>query len=156
MPDTVLHKLAFSTNSAMLGDRYNDQLAYAFPEAEPPYLPCGKMIIVQLRTPGAFKILPNGEKFYFSDETQEMEKYNIQTALVRRMGPVAYKNRLTLEPFPEGNWCNPGDFVRVPKYGGERITVEAANKRAAIFLTVNDTDVLGLIVGDPLTIKAIL
>lgn len=146
----------FESVSGLLGKRYDERLAYAFPEANPPYLPLGKMIIVQLRTPGDFKILPDGKKFFFTAETQEMEKYSIQTGLVRYLGPVAYKNRLTLESFPEQAWCKPGDFVRVPKYGGERVSVEVANKREAIFLTVNDTDVLGLILGNPLAIKAVV
>lgn len=148
----------FQKNSELLGERYNESLAYAYPEAEPPYLPLGKMIVVQLRTPGAFKVIqtPDGpKKIHFSDETQEMEKYNIQTGLVRYMGPVAYKNRLTLEEFPEGAWCKPGDFVRVPKFGGERVKIDTADKREAIFLMVNDTDVLGFVHGDPLAVKAI-
>ena len=136
----------------------NGRLADAFPSAEPPYLPLGKMIVVQLRTPGDFKTLSNGQKLYFADESKDADKFNIQTGLVRMLGPVAYKNRLTLEPFPEGAWCKPGDFVRVPKYGGDRVGVplKDGTGREAIFLIVNDTDVLGLVNGDPLAIKAIL
>lgn len=144
MPDTVLAD--------------HDRLAYAFPDADLPYLPMGTKIVVQLRTPGDYKILGNGQKFYFTDETKDADKFNIQTGVVRALGPVAYKNRLTLESFPEGAWVKPGDFVRVPKYGGDRVgtpTKDGTN-REAIFLTVNDTDVLGLVNGDPLAIKAIL
>jgi len=138
--------------------KVDERLAYAFPEADPPYLPLGKMIVVQLRTPGDFKILPNGQKFYFTDETQAVEKFNVQTGLVRMLGPVAYKNRLTLGDFPEGAWCKPGDFVRVPKYGGDRVAVPTKDdpKREAMFLIVNDIDVIGLVNGDPLAIKGIL
>ena len=134
------------------------RLAYAFPDADVPYLPLGKMIMVQLRTPGDFKVLANGQKLYFTDETKEYEKHNVQTGLVRKLGPVAYKHRLTLESFPEGDWCKPGDFVRVPKYGGDRVAVPCRDdpKREAMFVVVNDTDVIGLVNGDPLSLKAIL
>ena len=152
---TDRHALPLS-NAKLLGERYNDRVAYAFPEALPPYLPLGNKIIVQLRTPGDFKIMPNGSKFFFADESKELEKFNVQTGLVRCLGPVAYKNRLTLADFPEGDWIKPGDFVRVPKYGGERVSVPLDDKREAIFLTVNDTDVLGYVYSDPLAIKALL
>lgn len=159
MPDSITAKRHFDRVSELLGVRYDERLAYSYPEADPPYLPLGKMIIVQLRTPGDFKIIKTSQgdkKILFADESKDMEKFNIQTGLVRSLGPVAYKNRLTLDEFPEGAWCKPGDFVRVPKYGGERVGVMLDDKREAFFLTVNDTDVLGLVYSDPLAIKAIL
>ena len=158
MPRDPMADQSFKSLKELLGKKYDDKLAYAFPEADPPYLPCGKMIVVQLRTPGDFKILPNGQKFFFTDETKDYEKFNIQTGVVRVLGPLAYKNRATLEDFPEGAWATPGQFVRVPKYGGDRVGVPSKGDpaREAFFLTVNDTDVLGLVYGDPLAIKAIV
>lgn len=158
MPRDALADARIQPLKELLGKKYDDKLAYAFPDADPPYLPCGKMIVVQLRTPGDFKTLGNGQKIYFADETKDYEKYNIQTAVVRVLGPLAYKNRVTMEDFPEGPWATPGQFVRVPKYGGDRVgvPVKGDDKREAIFLTVNDTDVLGLVYGDPLAIKAIV
>lgn len=144
------------TNADLLGKRYDERVAYAFPEAAPPYLPFGNKVIVQLRTPGDFKVMPNGQKIYFADESKELEKFNVQTGLVRCLGPLAYCNRLTGESFPEGPWCAAGEFIRVPKYGGERVAVVLADKREAIFLTVNDTDALGYVYSDPLAIKALL
>lgn len=144
------------SNAVLLGDRYDERIAYAFPEAMPPYLPMGTKIIVQLRTPGDYKTLANGQKIFFADESKDLEKFNVQTGLVRLLGPLAYRNRLNGEPFPEGAWVKEGDFVRVPKYGGERVAVALEDKREAVFLTVNDTDVLGYVYSDPLAIKALL
>lgn len=142
----------------LLGKAYDERLAYAFPDVAPPYVPCGKNVLVQLRTPGAFKTLPNGAKFYFTDETQDFMKYNIQTAVVRSLGPVAFKHRLEMTPFPEGDWAVPGEFVRVPKFGGDRVGVPLndENSRAAYFLMINDTDITGRVYGDPLDLQGII
>lgn len=144
----------------LLGKAYDDKLAYAFPDVAPPYVPTGKNILVQLRTPGAFKVLPNGKKFYYTDETQDFIKYNIQTAVVRCLGPVAFRHRLEMTPFPEGEWAVPGEFVRVPKFGGDRVGVpleeEGTTTRAAYFLMINDTDITGRVYGDPLELQGII
>lgn len=142
----------------LLGKLYTDEIAYAFPDVSPPYLPCGKNILVQLRTPGNFKILSNGKKFYFADESVDFEKFNVQTAVVRALGPVAYRHRLTMETFPEGEWAVPGEFVRVPKFGGDRVGVPLNDEqnRTAFFVMVNDTDAVGRVYGDPLALKGIV
>lgn len=146
------------TLKSLLGKIYDDKIAYAFPDVSPPYLPTGKNILVQLRTPGNYKILGNGQKFFFADESVEVEKFNIQTAIVRYLGPVAFRHRLTMETFPEGEWAVPGEFVRVPKFGGDRIGIplDDEQKRSAFFVMVNDTDIVGRVYGDPLDLKGIV
>lgn len=141
----------------VLGKAYTEKLAYSYPEAMPPYYPVGEKIIVQLRTPGNFKVLANGQKFYLADETVDYEKYNIQTALVRAVGPLAYCDRRDKTPWIEGPWCKVGDFVRVPKFGGDRVGVPLGDeqKRDAMFLAIIDRDVIGVITGDPLGVKTI-
>jgi hypothetical protein len=80
----------------------------------------------------------------------------VQTGLVRAMGPSSFKRRDTLEEWPEGNWCFNGDFVRCPMYGGDRWIVPVPNSVAkddhAIFMMCKDTDLTGLVTGDPLTV----
>ena len=49
-----------------------------------------------------------------TSETRETDAWNTQIAKVLRVGELAFKNRTTMERWPEGNWCEPGDFVRVP------------------------------------------
>ena len=73
------------------------------------------------------------------------------------IGPVAFKNRNTMEPWPEGAWASPGDFVRVPKHGGDRWTVKVPDSEyEALFVVFNDLDITGKITGDPLAIKAFI
>ncbi len=143
---------------SLLGKLYDENLAYAFPDVAPPYLPTGKNILVQLRTPGNFKKLSGGKILYYADESVDFEKFNIQTAIVRYLGPVAYRHRLTMETFPEGEWAVPGEFVRVPKFGGDRVGVALNDdqKRSAMFVMVNDTDIVGQVFGDPLALKGIV
>lgn len=143
---------------SLLGKDYTEKLAYSFPDVVPPYLPCGKNILVQLRTPGNYKILANGQKFFFADESVDYDKMNMQTCIVRALGPVAYRHRLTMETFPEGEWCVPGEFMRVPKFGGDRVGVPINDeqKRTAYFVMINDTDAVGQVYGDPLALQGII
>ena len=57
--------------------------------------------------------------------------------------------------WPEGAWVKAGDFVRVPKYGGDRWTVAIGEDEDAEihFIMFNDLDVRA-IVPDPLSMKA--
>ena len=76
------------------------------------------------------------------------------------VGPLAFKNRNTMEQWPEGSWCKVGEFVRVPKYGGDRWEVPLSNKmgdnESAMFVIFNDLDIIGQVTGDPLAIKAFI
>lgn len=142
------------------GRAYDALLQYSFPDVVPPYVPLGTRILVQLRTPGTFKTLNNGTKFFLPDETVDHEKMTVQTALVRSLGPAAFKNRATMQDWPEGDWCVPGEFVRIPRYGGDRVAVPLNDeqKREVIFMTLEDRDVIGLIHAshDPLSVKQVV
>jgi hypothetical protein len=67
---------------------------------------------------------------------------------------LAFKNRNTQEPWPEGAWSKVGDFVRVPKYGGDKWSVKTDDDQEVIFVILNDLDLVGEITGDPLAFKA--
>lgn len=152
--DVVLPKIP--TVAELLGDSYTDEIRQKFPDAQPPVYPTGINIIVQLRTSGNFKILPNGNKFWIPDETVDADKARAQTALVRAVGPAAYRNRQTLKLWPEGYWCVPGQFIRTPMYGGDRMEVVVPGNEAGdfvLFTTFRDQDCLGIVTGNPLTIK---
>lgn len=144
----------------MAGRKYDEALRYAFPDVVPPYVPLGTRILVQLRAPGTVKTLGNGKTFYLPDETVDYEKMTVQTALVRSLGPAAFKNRATMQNWPEGDWCVPGEFVRIPRYGGDRVAVPLNDeqKREVIFMTMEDRDVIGLIPmeHDPLIVKQVV
>jgi co-chaperonin GroES (HSP10) len=109
-------------------------------------------VLVQIRT--AKKTSEGG--IILHTETRETEIWNTQIAKVVSLGPLAFKNRNTMESWPEGSWCKPGEYVRVPKYGGDRWKVPYGNDEEALFVIFNDLDIVGGVVGDPLAIKAFI
>lgn len=129
---------------------YTDaEIAEAFPDVEPGFDPFGSRLIVQLRS--ARNKSKGGIEFV--SETKEAEKWNTQIAKVRKIGPVAFHNRDTLAPWPEGGWCKVGDYVRVPKYLQDRWEVDI-DGAAILFMIVNDLDILAKKIGNPLEVKA--
>ena len=128
-----------------------DALAEAFPAVDAGVQPFGSRVLVQIRTPkkkvGSILLV---------QDTKDTEKWNTQVAKVIAVGSLAYKNRNTQELWPEGQWCQPGDFVRVPKYGGDRWEVPLNKDENAMFVIFNDLDVIGKVTGDPLAIKAFI
>ena len=126
----------------------------AFPSVEPGLVPFGSRVLVQIRS--AKKTSSGG--IILHSETRETEIWNTQIAKVVKLGPLAFKNRNTMESWPEGNWCKEGEFVRVPKYGGDRWKVPHGENgdEEALFVIFNDLDIVGGVVGDPLAIKAFI
>jgi hypothetical protein len=110
-------------------------------------------VIVQIRSPKS----RTEAGIHVPLESQDTELWNTQVAKVIELGPVTFKNRDTLDPWPEGSWCQPGIFVRVPKYGGDRweVPVSGAVKKA-LFVIFNDLDIIGEVTGDPLKVVAFL
>lgn len=129
-----------------------ESLDEAFPPCDPGVQPCGSRVIVQVRTPK--KQTKGG--IILTTDVRETELWNTQVAKVIAVGPVAFRNRNTLEPWLEGDWCKVGDFVRVPRYGGDKWTVKTADGDEAIVVIFNDLDIIGRVTGDPLAIKAFI
>ena len=129
-----------------------DALAEAFPAVDAGVQPFGSRVLVQIRTPR--RVSRGG--IILSAETQDTEKWNTQVAKVVSVGPLAFKNRNTQESWPEGEWCKTGDFVRVPKYGGDRWEVPITRDNSAMFVIFNDLDIIGQVTGDPLAVKAFI
>lgn len=121
----------------------------AFPPISPEIEPFGSRVLVQIRRPK-----DKVGSIYMTQNDKEAEKWNTQVAMVRALGPVAFHNRTTLTEWPESAWCKPGDYVRVPKYGGDRYEVPTASGEKALFVIFNDLDLLGKVTGDPLKIIA--
>lgn len=135
---------------------FEDAIAEAFPAADAGVQPFGSRVLVQIRTP---KTKTAGGLILHS-ESRDTEKWNTQVARVVSVGPLAFKNRDTMQSWPEGSWCKPGDFVRVPKYGGDRwevpLGMRDGNNESAMFVIFNDLDIIGQVTGDPLAIKAFI
>lgn len=158
-------------------------LAEAFPNVDPGMKPCGFVGLFQIRHPKRFT--KGGLELI--QETRSTEHYNTQVAKVIALGDLAFKSvktipnqtgvigpeRDVLVDWPEGKWFKIGDFVRLPKYGGDRFSVpymheseavdpESGEKYIAqtpdeiIFALFQVKNVMSVITGDPLKIKAFL
>jgi len=135
-----------------LGFAWNGDHDFAFPDVNPMFEPYGSRVVVQIRNP--MKKTKSG--LILPEDTQDTEKWNTQVALVRAVGPLAFCNRETMQPWAEGIWCDPGEFVRVPKYGGDRWEVPMGDAGKALFVVFNDLDIVGRFTGDPLAVKAFI
>ena len=139
-----------------MSESYEQELLEAFPIVDAEVQPLGSRVLVQVKsirskTKGGIILV---------DDTKDTELWNTTVAKVIAMGPVAFKNRDTLRPWPEGDWVQPGEFVRAPKYGGDRwkvpyLTPEGEEEKA-MFVIINDLDIIGRITGDPLKVQAFL
>ena len=128
------------------------EIAWAFPSVDPGAKPLGGRILVQLRRT---KRTVTGAGIILVEETRETEKWNNMVAKVIEIGPLAFKKRDTMEPWPEGSWCEIGDYIRVPKWGGDRWEVEVdGEEEKALFMILNDHEVIAKVTGNPLEMKA--
>lgn len=149
---------AQSVKSAVQESRNRSRRSYqtiedAFPDVDPMHEPFGDRVLVQLRSPAE----KTEGGIILTHDSQDTEKWNTQVAKVLAIGPVAFKNRDTLEPWKEGAWCSVGEFVRVPKYGADRWEVpvpDSPTNKKAIFMFIRDNDLGGRIKGDPLQVIA--
>lgn len=135
----------------------------AFPDVSPQQRPLGSIVLVQIRRP---KTKTRGG-IILQDETRSTEYYRTQVAKVIALGPLCFKNRNDGADWPEGAWCKVGDFVYVPQHGGVRFAVKhqfktiergetKTEEEEIYFLYLKDTNLLGVITGDPLRVRAFL
>ena len=134
-------------------EAFNDaDLRDAFPAVDPGAKPLGARILVQLRRT---KQKATSAGIILVEETRETEKWNNMVAKVIEIGPLAFKKRDTMEDWPEGAWCKVGDYLRVPKWGGDRWEVEMPGEDdPVLFMVLNDHEVIAKITGNPLTVRA--
>jgi co-chaperonin GroES (HSP10) len=142
-----------TTNSTVAVD--SADLLEAFPVVDPGAVPLGARILIQLRRPKK-KITSSG--IILPQETRDTEKAQNPVGKVVGIGPLAFKKRDTMEPWPEGSWCDIGDFLRVPKWTGDRweVAVPDADESAdkVEFIILNDHEVIAKVTGNPLEVKA--
>lgn len=129
---------------------FDQTLEEAFPTVAHNLEPFGSRVLVQMRT--AKKITKGG--IALPGETQETIQWNNQVGKVIAVGPTAFKDQKTLEPWPEGDWCKKGDYVRVPKHGGDKYEVKVPGRKeddgdVALFVAVDHLNLLGR-VPDPM------
>jgi co-chaperonin GroES (HSP10) len=129
-----------------------EDLQQAFPEVDPGVKPLGSRILIQIRSPET----RSKGGIILTDSDKDTQYWNTTVAKVVAVGPLAFKNRNTQESWPEGDWCKPGDFVRAPRYGGDRWKHTDASGKTGYFCLINDLDVLAAITTDPLQIRAFI
>jgi co-chaperonin GroES (HSP10) len=130
--------------------RTDPEVLSNFPEVNPKVVPLGARVLCQListkRTTASGIVLV--------EETQETERWNNQVARVLAMGPLAFRNRETGQPWNEGMWCEPGDFVIIPRWGGQRRTARNNKKEEPVyFVTCNDHEIIERVFGNPLALE---
>jgi len=141
-----------TTNSTVAGN--SADLREAFPAVDPGAKPLGARVLVQLRRT---KKRTSAGGIILVEETRETEKWQNMVARVIAIGPLAFKKRDTMEPWPEGSWCEVGDYLRVPKWGGDRWEVSLNDDEDPIlFMILNDHEIIAAVTGDPLAMKAFI
>jgi len=132
-------------------------VAWAFPSVDPGAKPLGGRILVQLRRA---KQKTTSAGIILVEETKETEKWQNMVAKVIEIGPLAFKHRDTMQPWPEGSWIEVGEYIRVPKWGGDRweVPIPGADDHEdpALFMVLNDHEVIAKLTGDPLAMKAFI
>jgi hypothetical protein len=95
-------------------------------------------------------------KLILPTETKENEKWNNMIGKVVAIGPLAFKNKDTMASWPEGSWAQIGDYVRVPRWGGdrwERNVPGEDEKDPVLFMTLNDHELIAKVTDDPLSFR---
>ena len=137
------------TDSTVAGNAAD--LQEAFPVVDPGAIPLGARVLVQLRK-AKKRMTQSG--IILPEETRDTERAQNPVAKVIAMGPLAFKKRDTMEPWVEGIWCEVGDYLRVPKWTGDRWTVPHGDDENVEFMVLNDHEVIARITGNPLEVRA--
>ena len=90
----------------------------AFPDVDPRLEPMGDYVLAMIRAP---KLRTQGG-LVLPAEDRRTEFDNTQVAKVVAIGPTAFKWQKDGSDWFEGAWCKVGDFIRIPKYLGDRIS----------------------------------
>ena len=122
-----------------------------FPEVDPQFRPFGAKVLIQLRR----VVNKTKSGILLAEETQDNEAWNMQVGKIVAMGPLAFKNRKDAKEWPEGMWAKVGDYVRFPRWGGDRLSVPINDgSKPVVILILNDSDLWGAYTGDPRDVRA--
>lgn len=130
------------------------EMKWAFPAVDPGMQPFGGRVVIQLRR---IKKKATSIGIILVEETKEAEKWQNMIGKVVALGPLAFKNRDTMQPWLEGTWAQVGDFVRVPKWGGDRWEIRVPGEDdvedPVLFMTLNDHELIAKVTSNPLSFK---
>jgi len=123
----------------------------AFPVVDPGAVPLGARVLVQMRLP---KKRMTSSGIILAAETVDTEKAQNPVGKVVAIGPLAFKKRDTMESWPEGSWVEVGDFVRVPRWTGDRWEIPVSKDDIVQFMLMNDHEIIAKLTSDPLEMRA--
>jgi co-chaperonin GroES (HSP10) len=123
----------------------------AFPVVDPGAVPLGARVLVQMRLP---KKRMTSSGIILAAETVDTEKAQNPVGKVVAIGPLAFKKRDTMESWPEGSWVDVGDFVRVPRWTGDRWEIQVSKDDIVQFMLMNDHEIIAKLTSDPLEMRA--
>ena len=126
-------------------------LREAFPVVDPGAIPLGARVLVQLRK-AKKRMTESG--IILPEETRDTERAQNPVAKVIAMGPLAFKKRDTMESWPEGSWVDVGDYVRVPRWTGDRWEIAINQDDIVQFMLMNDHEVIAKLTSNPLEMRA--
>lgn len=127
-----------------------DDKATAFPDVDPGVRPYGQRVLVQLK----LSARKTEAGLLVGEDATQTDQDNTKVAKVIAIGPLAFRNRETQAPWPEGNWANPGDFVRIPLHTNTQNAWTVPYKDSRVgFALIDDLQLLGE-QPDPFYIKA--
>lgn len=94
-----------------------------YPDINPGIRPVANRVLVQIalapeRTSGGI---------YLAADSRDADQATTAEAKVLAIGPIAFKDRQTGADYAGAPWYKVGDTVRVPKFGGDRFKVKAAD-----------------------------
>jgi co-chaperonin GroES (HSP10) len=145
-------KALASLSTSLAPDLLSDlTVEEAFPDVDCRHIPLHNTLIVQyprssVKSKGGLLLV---------EDTRATNQANVQVVKVISIGPVAFKNRETLEPWPEGAWCQVGDFVRVGKYTPDRWNIPLGpDEGVVMFGLIEDLNIRAKIIGNPLSVPA--
>ncbi len=135
-------------------DASGTALEDSFPAVDPQFVPFGAKVLVQVRR--VMRVSKGG--IILAESSKETEAWNMQVGKIRAIGPLAFKDRRNGQAWPEGMWADVGDFVRFPRWGGDRLSVPLDDGRGdpVVILIMDDHQLLGKYTGDPLAVRAFI
>lgn len=117
----------------------SDTLEEAFPDVDPNYEPFGSLVLLQVRVA---KRTIGESRIELPEEVRATIQANTQVAKVISHGPLAFRNRNTGELWPEKAWAKPGEYVRIPMYGGDRWEIKQ-DDGVVVFRVLKDLELGG-------------
>lgn len=132
-----------------LSTREQSDLAAAFPPVDPGFIPNGNRVLIQVRS--AKKKSKGG--IILTEESQESQLYDEQVGRVVAMGQACFRNPANMEQWAEDPWFEVGDYIRFPKFGGDKTWTVTPDGERTLFIVFREYDTIGKIYCNPLDIK---